>query len=72
MYNNKSNTYLHPVTGTYSAINLIICDPNLFLHYKWKVHDDTCGSDHCPILLKNSTDEFSKKITPSWDLEKAT
>ena len=26
MYNNKSNTYLHPATGTYSAIDLSICD----------------------------------------------
>ena len=27
MYNNKPNTYLHPATGTYSAIDLTICDP---------------------------------------------
>ena len=33
MYNNKSNSYLHPATGTYSAIDLTICDPNLFLDY---------------------------------------
>ena len=33
MYNNKSNTYLHPATGTYSAIDLTICDPSLFLDY---------------------------------------
>ena len=43
MYNNKSNTYLHPATGTYSAIDLSICDPSLFLDYNWKVHDDTWG-----------------------------
>ena len=30
MYNNKSNTYLHSSTGTYSAIYLSICDPSLF------------------------------------------
>ena len=70
MYNNKSYTYLHPATGTYSAIDLSICDPSLFLDYNWKVHDDTCGSDHFPILLENTTDELSKK-TPSWNLGKA-
>ena len=53
IYNDKSNTYLHPVTGTYSEIDLTVCDPNLFLDYDWKVHDDTCGSDHFPILLQN-------------------
>ena len=64
MYNNKSNTHLHPATGTYSAIDLTICDPNLLLDYNWQVHDDTCGSDHFPILLENSTDEVSKR-TPN-------
>ena len=70
MYNNKSNTYLHPATGTYSAIDLSICDPSLFLDYNWKVHDDTCGSDHFPILLENTTNELSKR-TSSWNLGKA-
>ena len=70
MYNNKSNTYLHPATGTYSAIDLSICNPSLFLDYNWKVHDDTCGSDHFLILLENTTDELSKR-TPSWNLGKA-
>ena len=69
MYNNKSNTYLHPASGTYSAIDLSICDPSLFLDYNWKVHDDTCGSDHFPILFENTTDELSKR-TPSWNLGK--
>ena len=69
MYN-KSNTYLHPAMGTYSAIDLTICDPNLFLDYNRKVHDDTCRSDHIPILLENSTDELNKR-TLSWNLENA-
>ena len=36
IYNNKSNTYLHAATGTYSTIDLSICDPSLFLDYNWK------------------------------------
>ena len=66
----KSKTYLHPATGTYSAIDLSICDPSLFLDCNWKVHDDTCGSDYLTILLKDSTDELSER-TPSWNLEKS-
>ena len=70
MYNNKSNSYLHPATATYSAIDLTISDLNLFLDYNWKVHDNTCRSEHFLILLENSTDELSKR-TPSWNLGKA-
>ena len=70
MYNNKSNTYLHPTTGTYFAIDLSICDPSLFLDYNWQVHDDTCGTDYLLILLEDSTDELSKR-TPSWNLGKS-
>ena len=64
MYDYKSNTYLHSATGTYSAIDLKICDPHLFLDYSRKVHDDTCGSGHFPILFENSIDKLSKR-TPS-------
>ena len=31
MYNKKSNSYRQPGTGTYSAIDLSICNPSLFL-----------------------------------------
>ena len=41
IHNYRSNTYLYPATGTYSVIDLTICDPDLFLDYDWKVHDDT-------------------------------
>ena len=75
MYNNKLNTYLHPATGTCSAIDLTICNPNLFLNYNWKVQESkevssTCESDHFLILLENSTIKLSKRI-PTWNLAKA-
>ena len=58
LYNNKSYTYLHPGTGIYSAIDLTLADASIFLDYSWKVHDDTCGSDHFPIILENSGPEL--------------
>ena len=70
MYNNKSNKYLHPATDTYSAIDLTMSDPYLFLDYYWKIHDDTYGSGHFSIQLKNTTDELSQR-TPNWNLGKA-
>ena len=42
----------------------------IFLDYSWKVHDDTCGSDHFPIILENSGPELDDKI-PRWNLRRA-
>ena len=70
LYNNKSYTYLHPGTGTYSAIDLTLADASIFLDYSWNVHDDTCGSDHFPIILENSGPELDEKI-PQWNLTRA-
>ena len=69
MHNNRTNTYPHPAKATYSVIDLTTCDPKLFLDYDWKVHDDTCGSDHFPIILQNMTNNQNKR-TPSWNLKK--
>ena len=70
LYNNKAYTYLHPGTGTYSAIDLTLADASIFLDYSWKVHDDTCGSDHFPIILENSGPKLDDKI-PRWNLRRA-
>ena len=70
LYNNKTYTYLHPGTGTYSAIDLTLADASIFLDYSWKVHNDTCGSDHFPIILENSGPELDDKI-PRWNLRRA-
>ena len=70
LYNNKAYTYLHPGTGTYSAIDLTLADASIFLDYSWKVHDDTCGSDHFPIILENSGPKLDEKI-PRWNLRRA-
>ena len=70
LYNNKSYTYLHPGTGTYSALDLTLADASIFLDYSWKVHDDTCRSDHFPIILENSGPELDDKI-PRWNLRRA-
>ena len=52
LYNNKSYTYLHPGTGTYSAIDLTLADASIFWDYSWKVHDEKCVSDHFPIIFR--------------------
>ena len=49
---------------------LTLADASIFLDYSWKVHDDTCGSDHFPIILVNSGPELDDKI-PRWNLRRA-
>ena len=51
MNDNKSKTYLHPATGSYSSIDLTLCSPVLLSNFTWKVTEDLCGSDHFPIYL---------------------
>ena len=70
LYNNKTTTYLHPATGTYTSLDLSICYPTLLLDYEWKVHDDLCGSDHFPIFLNNIAPQLEEPIT-RWKLTKA-
>ena len=62
IYNNKSLTYLCPFSGSYSAIDLSLSDPSIFM-------DDTYGSDHFPICLQNL--ELSDENPKRWNLNKA-
>ena len=69
LMNDKSFTYLHPATGSYSSIDLSFCSPSLFLDFDWKVGDDLCGSDHFPIFVETAhpTDPPGHR----WNLGKA-
>ena len=70
IFNDGADTYLHPGNGSYSAIDLTICDPSLLLDFSWRVHDDLCGSDHFPIIIENLFPSSSKR--PSrWKFDKA-
>ena len=47
---NKHSTYLHPASGTYTALDLSVCHPSLYLDFDWSVCDGLHGSDHFPLL----------------------
>ena len=68
--NDASSTYIHPATGSSSAIDLSICSPDIFLDMQWKTLDDLCGSDHYPISISFGSIETSSAV-PSWKLRKA-
>ena len=52
--------HIHTGIGTYSTIDLTLDNASIFQDYNWKVHDDTCGSDHFPIILENLDPELDK------------
>ena len=70
LLNKKETTYIHPATGSFSSIDLAICDPALFLDLSWNVHDDLCGSDHFPVILSTSA-SVPQPSTPRWNMHKA-
>ena len=37
--NDGSSTYIHPATGSTSALDLSICGPSLVLDYEWNIHE---------------------------------
>ena len=70
IFNNKSRTYLNSLTGSYSAIDLTLCDPVSYMDHRWKVYDDLCGCDHFPILLEILQPLHDQRL-PHWKLNKA-
>ena len=68
--NDSSSTYIHPATGSSSAIDLSICSPDILLDMQRNTLDDLCGSDHYPISISYGSKETSSAL-PSWKLRKA-
>ena len=63
IFNDGTDTYLHPGNGSYSAIDLTVTDPSLLLYFSWKVNDDLCVSDHFPIILDSLNSTLGERPT---------
>ena len=70
LMNDKSNTFLDSGKGTFSALDLSICHPSLYLDYEWSVCEDQHGSDHFPIVFE-SIKTLEEDHNPKWKLNKA-
>ena len=70
LLNDKSHTYFHSASGTFTSIDLTLCSPSLFLDLSWKVGPDHCGSDHFPILLEKDGPRSLERVK-RWKLAKA-
>jgi hypothetical protein len=63
IFNDGTDTYLHPGNGSYLAIDLTVTDPSLLLDFSWKVHDELCGNDHFPIILESLNSTVGERPT---------
>ena len=70
LLNDKSSTYLHPATGSFSSLDLTICSPEFFPDFDWKVDDDLHGSDHFPIQISEVGPSI-QECPERWKLHKA-
>ena len=65
LFNSNQHTYLHPGSGSFTAIDLSLCHPSLYL-----VCEDSHGSDHFPIIMYETEETNSDKI-PKWNFKNA-
>ena len=66
----SAKTYLHPASGSYSSIDLSFCSPVLLPDFSWRCLEDTCGSDHFPIILNENKPSVLDR-PQKWKLSKA-
>ena len=69
LLNDGSYTYLHPATGTFTAIDLSLCSPDIIMELDFMVESDSYGSDHFPIILNIGVS--LPDAPPRWNLNRA-
>ena len=69
LLNDGSYTYLHPATGTFTAIDLSLCSPDILMEIDFMVESDSYGSDHFPNIKKICVS--LPDALPRWNLNRA-
>ena len=69
LLNGGSYTYLHPSTGTFRAIDLSLCSPDIPMDIDFMVESDSYGSNNFPIILKICVSP--PDALPCWNLNLA-
>ena len=70
IFNDDTTTYFHPASGSATAIDLSLCDPDLYLDYTWRVNEDLCSSDHYPIFIESNNSIVEERVQ-HWRLHRA-
>ena len=68
LLNDKSPTYIHPTSASFTSIDLSLCSASVFLDCTWQVYSDQSGSDHFSILI-DIVKSMLKDNVPSWNLK---
>jgi endonuclease/exonuclease/phosphatase family metal-dependent hydrolase len=63
IFNDGTDTYLHPGNGSYPAVDLTVTGPSPLLDFSWNVPDDLCGSEHYPIILESLNSTLGERPT---------
>ena len=59
---------MHPATGTFTAIDLSLCSPDILMEIDLMVESDSYGSDHFPISFKIGVS--LPDALPRWNLNR--
>ena len=70
IFNDDTTTYLHPASVSATAIDLSLCDPDLYLEFTWRVNEDLCSSDHYPIFIESNNSIVEERVQ-HWRLHRA-
>ena len=70
LMNDGSHTRYDIYHNTSSAIDLSICSSAISINYDWVVNNNLYGSDHYPIIIKN-THNTPSPCLPKWKIEEA-
>ena len=69
--NKDSPTYLHPATGTFSNIDISLCDSSAVQYFSdWSVLPSSYGSDHFPIIISSPT-YCHRNFSHNWNFKRA-
>ena len=53
IFNEKSSTYFHSESGSFTSINITLGSSSIFLDFYCNVGPNPCGSDHFSIILES-------------------
>ncbi|GAB0090557.1 hypothetical protein DMENIID0001_052940 [Sergentomyia squamirostris] len=71
LLNTGKFTYLHPGTGSFSAIDLSICSPQFMSELEWDVEDQAVSSDHFPVIIRSNEGCEERSVRVKWKEEEA-
>ena len=69
LLNDGSYTYFHPATGTFTAIDLSLCSPDILMEIDFMVESDSYDSDNFPIISKIGI--LLPDSLPRWNFSRA-